>query len=68
MVTVPVIVPVYGVATPQEIQNHTMTYDIDNYDIVSALKDQVDNMSTYDIDDWTDREEVEVTDTEPYRD
>ena len=68
MVTVPVIVPVYGVATPQEIQNHTMTYDIDNYDIIASLKDQVDNMSTYDIDDWTDREEVEVTDTEPYRD
>lgn len=68
MVTVPVSVPIYGVATPDEVQNHTMTYDIDNYDILSALKEQVDSMGTYDIDQWHDREEVEVTDTEPYTD
>lgn len=65
-VTVAIPVPVYGVATPDEVESHTMEYEADRYDILSALKDAVESMSTYDIDDYSDADEVEVTDTEPY--
>lgn len=67
-VTVSIPVPVYGVATPDEVESHTMDYDTDTYDILSALKDAVESMTTYDIDEYDSMNEVEVTDTEPYSD
>jgi hypothetical protein len=64
-VTVTVPVPVGGTATPEEVENHTMEYEVDDWNVLDALRDAVGNMSQYDLDSEEDRYSLEVTDTEP---
>ena len=67
-VTVAIRVPIGGIATPSDIQDHTLEYEIDDYMVLEALKDSVENMSRYDTDTWEDREDIEIHHTEPYSD
>lgn len=64
-VTVTVPVPVGGTATPEEIENHTMEYNVDDYDVWDAFTDAIENMTRHDIDDHAvDIYSLEVTETE----
>lgn len=65
-VTVTVPVPVSGTATPDEIENHTMDYSVDDYDAFDALTDAIESMTRHDIDSHEmDAYSLEVTETEP---
>jgi len=64
-VTVTVPVPVGGTGTPEEIENHTMEYNVDDYDVWDAVESAIGGMTRHDIDDHTvDIYSLEVTDTE----
>ena len=67
-VTVTVPVPVGGTATPEEVENHTMDYEVDEWYVLDALREMVPNMSQYDLDHEEDRYSLEVTETEPASD
>jgi hypothetical protein len=64
-VTMTVTVPVGGTATPEEVENHTMDYEADSWNVLDALKQAVNDASEYDLDYETDTYSLEVTDTEP---
>lgn len=65
-VTVTVPVPVGGTATPEEVENHTMDYSVDEYEVWDALTDAMDSMTRHDINDHEmDTYSLEVTDTQP---
>ena len=64
-VTVTVPVRVGGTATPEEIENHTMDYEVDDWDVHEALKDRMETLTRYDLDSETDTYSLEVTETEP---
>jgi hypothetical protein len=64
-VTVTVPVPVGGTATPEEIENHTMEYGVDDFEVWDAVESAIENMTRHDMDDHTvDTYSLEVTDTE----
>ena len=63
-VTVTVSVPVCGVGTAEEVESGDVTYDVDEYDILEAMREQV---SRYDLT-WEDQNDVDITETEPYSD
>ena len=64
-VTVTVPVRVGGTATPEEVENHTMDYEVDEWDVHEALKDRMETLTRYDLDHETDTYSLEVTETEP---
>ena len=65
-VTVTVPVPVGGTATPEEVENHTMDYSVDDYDVFDAFVSAVENMTRHDMDSHEmDSYSLEVTETEP---
>jgi len=64
-VTVTVPVPVGGTATPEEIENHTMDYSVDDYEVWDAVENAIGDMTRHDMDDHSmDIYSLEVTDTE----
>jgi hypothetical protein len=68
-VTVTVPVPVGGTATPEEVENHTMDYSVDDYDVWEAVEGAISNMTRHDITDHEmDTYSLEVTDTMPAHD
>lgn len=64
-VTLSFLVAVGGTATPNEVENHTMDYEADDYDIFEALKEHIENMSRWELDHDVDASSLEVTHTEP---
>jgi hypothetical protein len=69
--TLTVSVPVGGTATPEEVENHTMDYDVDSYNVLEAIKSVVENMTWRELESEgyeTQDHSLEVTDTEPHED
>ena len=62
-VTITVPVRVGGTATPDEVENHTMDYEVDEWDVHEALKDRMETLTRYDLDHETDTYSLEVTET-----
>lgn len=70
-ITLTVAVPVGGTASPEEVENHTMDYEADTYNIIEALQEKVREMTWRELESegYEVREHtLEVTDTEPHDD
>jgi len=66
--TVTLSVPVFGIASRDDLDTGDLEYEIDRYAVLQALQDRAPDMMAYDIDEFEDQGETEVTHSEPATD
>ena len=67
-VSLTVQAPVSGIDSVEAVNDHNVTYEVDTWELLDAVRETVRDLSHYELDYEVDSASVEITDTEPAED